>query len=405
MNSLNKHLYINYIFVFLMVALFATSCEKDADDYVWEQRTIYQVGNCNDVVNLRKAPTTKSVVIRKLSKGTQLSVVEHENDEWSKVQTSEGYCGYLSSQFIVERTAKYKVREKTDRDDLEYANQMITLALIDIYNSQERTGDSIWLVVVCYVLALICGVAGSESFEDSFSDALYVVLKRRYFSVKLLVKYLLILVNGCGLFYIALFFDYQTWDLNFIVGLLLIVGFFIGVTALWIAIVGVTSELLHGSKYVISHVIGNLVIIVIALICGYWIEGLTDFIIVMGIIMNVVFLILYLIEARNKDIILKGLAVIPLWIVCFIPTMIFTVLAVQILFAIICGLLVLALFAMGGGGSRSGSRQVNDRDRYNRSVLDEHGCEIDRIDKDGYSEYGGRKYVKRSGSSYLDREF
>ncbi len=39
--------------------------------------------------------------------------------------------GYLSSQFIVERTAKYKVREKTDRDDLEYANQQITLSLLD----------------------------------------------------------------------------------------------------------------------------------------------------------------------------------------------------------------------------------------------------------------------------------
>lgn len=153
-----------------MVALFATSCEKDADDYVWEQRTIYQVGNCNDVVNLRKAPTTKSVVIRKLSKGTQLSVVEHENDEWSKVQTSEGYCGYLSRQFIVERTAKYKVREKTDRDDLEYANQQITLSLLDFYNSQERTGDATWLVIICSIIALVCGIVGRVSFEESYSD-------------------------------------------------------------------------------------------------------------------------------------------------------------------------------------------------------------------------------------------
>lgn len=405
MNTLNKHLFINYIFIFLMVVLFATSCEKDADDYVWEQRTTYQVGNCNNLVNLRKEPTTKSAIVAKLSKGTKLTVVEIEDDEWSKVQTSEGSCGYLSSQFIVETTGQYKVREKTDRDDLEYANQMITLSLIDIYNSQKRTGDLIWLVVVCSVLALICGVAGYESFEDSFSDALYVVLNRRYFSVKLLVKYLLILVNGVGLFYVALFFDHQTWDLNLIVGLLLIAGFFIGVTALWLALVGVTSELLHGSKYVIYHVLGNLATIVIALICGYWIEGLTDFVILMGIIMNVVFLILYLIEANNKDIILKGLAVIPLWIVCFIPTMIFTVLAVQILLAIIFVLLVLSLFAMGGGGSRSGSRQVSDQGRYNRSVLDEYGREIDRIDKDGYSEYGGRKYVKRSGDDKYEREF
>ena len=399
MNSLNKHLYINYIFAFLMVALFATSCEKDADDYVWEQRTIYQVGNCNDVVNLRKAPTTKSVVIRKLSKGTQLSVVEYENDEWSKVQTSEGYCGYLSSQFIVERTAKYKVRKKTDRDDLEYANQRITLSLLDFYNSQERTGDATWLVIICSIIALVCGIVGCVSFEESYSDFIY----RNSFNGRILFNYILTIINGCGLFYLALHFDHEEWDVGIIVGLLLIVGFFIGVIALWFALIGVTSELLEGSKYVIPHVFGNLIAVVLALMCGYWIEGLSDFIIIMGILMNVVFLILYMTEAGRKRIILKGLAVIPLWMICFIPTIIFTALAVQILLAIFAGLLVLSIFAMGGGSSKTGSRHVSDENRYNRSVLDEYGHEIDRIDKDGYSEYGGRKYIERDGK--LEREF
>lgn len=119
--------------------------------------------------------------------------------------------------------------------------------------------------------------------------------------------------------------------------------------------------------------------------------------------MNVVFLILYMTEAGRKRIILKGLAVIPLWMICFIPTIIFTALAVQILLAIFAGLLVLSIFAMGGGGSKTGSRHVSDENRYNRSVLDEYGHEIDRIDKDGYSEYGGRKYIERDGK--LERKF
>lgn len=400
MNTLNMHLYINYIFAFLMIALFVTSCEKDASDYVWEQRTIYQVGNCNGVVNLRKAPTTKSVVIRKLSKGTQLAVVEPENDEWSKVQTSEGDSGYLSSQFIVEKTAKYKVREKTDRDDLEYANQHITLSLLDFYNSQERTGDITWLVIICSIIAVGCGIAGCVSLEESFSHSIF----RRSFNGRLLIEYIFTIINGCGLLYLALHFDYEVWDVGIIVGLLLIIGFFIGVIALWLALIGVTSELLDGSRYVIPHVFGNLIVVVLSLICGYWIEGLSDFAIILGILMNVVFLILYMTEAGKKRITLKGLAVIPLWMICFVPTIIFTALAVQILLAIFAGLLVLSIFAMGGGG-RSGSKSASNENRYNRSVIDEYGCEIDRIDKDGYSEYGGRKYVKRSGSSYLEREF
>lgn len=96
MNASNRLAVIRYIYLFLMVVLFATACEKDADDYVWEQRTIYQVGNCNSLVNLRKEPTTKSAIVAKLSKGTKLTVVETENDELSRVQTSEGSCGYLS---------------------------------------------------------------------------------------------------------------------------------------------------------------------------------------------------------------------------------------------------------------------------------------------------------------------
>lgn len=400
MDILTKSLFKKCIYIFMTIVLFATSCEKDADDYVWEQRTIFRVGNCNGAVNLRKDPTTESAIIGKLSKGTQLSVVESENDEWSKVQTSEGYSGYMSSQFIVESTGRYKVREKTDRDDLESANQQITLHLLDFFNSKERTGDATWLLIVCSILALVCGVAGCISLDEADS-----YFNMGSFSVRLLITYILNIINGCGLFYLALHFDHQTWDVGVIVGLLLIVGFFIGVIALWIALIGVTSELLEESKYVFPHVFGNLIAVVLALICGYWIEGLSDFIIIIGILMNVVFLILYMTEAGRKRIILKGLAVIPLWMICFIPTIIFTALAVQILLAIFAGLLALSIFAMGGGGSKTGRRHVNDENRYNRSVLDEYGREIDRIDKDGYSEYGGRKYVKRSGEDKYEREF
>jgi hypothetical protein len=47
--------------------------------------------------------------------------------------------------------------------------------------------------------------------------------------------------------------------------------------------------------------------------------------------------------------------------------------------------------ASGGGGSSKSKNQ------YNYSVRDSYGREIDRVDEDGYSEYGGRKYNMSNG--------
>jgi len=56
-----------------------------------------QTGKIVSSVNLRKSATTSSSIIRKLSKGETVTILDKANSNWYKVEDSKGNVGYISS--------------------------------------------------------------------------------------------------------------------------------------------------------------------------------------------------------------------------------------------------------------------------------------------------------------------
>lgn len=358
-----------------------TSCD-DSDEWIWDTSTTYHIDNCKVAVYMRKEPKQKAKTITRLKKATQLANVEYYNDEWSKVVSMQGDTGFVRSKYIESETNRYKVRKKTDIDDLIVEKQDLTLSIINLYNSQQRTECPTWLIVVGCILTLIAGGMGI-SYIDSDDDD----------TIPLWLTYSVTFINGAVLSYIAFFTegDFDSWDLNWFVSILLVIGFLILVFLLWAALMGTTSGMLHGSSFAGIHAKFLCFGISAAMLCGFWIESWTDIVILILIIGNIIFFILYLVDAIKNDCILNFLAIIPLWAVCLLPTIVFTTMALQIVFILACAMLCLGALASGGGGSSKSKNQ------YNYSVRDSYGREIDRVDEDGYSEYGGRKYNMSNG--------
>lgn len=53
-----------------------------------------------DLLRFRESPSLSANVIANLPKGTSLKVLDTSNAEWTKVQTSNGQTGYVSSQYL-----------------------------------------------------------------------------------------------------------------------------------------------------------------------------------------------------------------------------------------------------------------------------------------------------------------
>jgi len=81
-----------------------------SDSMVFEQvsQTVYVTSN---TLNLRKEPSTESDSITKLSRNTKLTRIGI-GDGWSKVKTSSGQVGYVSSQYLT-RNAPYTASTST----------------------------------------------------------------------------------------------------------------------------------------------------------------------------------------------------------------------------------------------------------------------------------------------------
>jgi hypothetical protein len=82
--------------------------------------------------------------------------------------------------------------------------------------------------------------------------------------------------------------------------------------------------------------------------------------------LNVVFFVLYLVEAIKSGQISGYFATLFLWIICIVPTIAFTVIALEIIFALVCCLFVISAILSGGGRSSS-SRSSSSDDSYSSS--------------------------------------
>lgn len=81
-----------------------------SDSMVFEQvsQTVYVTSN---TLNLREGPSTESALITKLSKNAKLTRIGI-GDGWSKVKTSSGQIGYVTSQYLT-RNAPYTAPKTT----------------------------------------------------------------------------------------------------------------------------------------------------------------------------------------------------------------------------------------------------------------------------------------------------
>ena len=363
----------NVVF-FILLVLFCglfTACD-DSDDYVYETREVFYVANCQNSVSLRQYPSVKAKALAKPRKNTELKSAVPYDDEWHKVTLSSGETGYILSKYIDSKTEQKRLRRKNDRDDLVAKNQIITLSIIDWYEGDNRTKGNCpaWLSIITLVLTLVVGWLGWTHLSN---DAV----------VPVWVTYVLTLINSGLLTYIAFYTKDAELDPHWLIGLLLLVVFLFAILLLWVNLLGLTVELLDGSDYALYHVQGNVFAVIVAMVCGYWIEGWADIVVVLAIVWNIVFLVLYLVEAIKSDQILGYFATLFLWIVCIVPTIVFTTIALEIIFMLACCLFVISALLSGGGRSSSSSSSSSSCSDSSSCTSDVETKEYTEVDVPG----------------------
>lgn len=65
-----------------------------------DSHTITGASVTADMLRLRQTPDTNGKILANLPRGTSLKVLDTSNSSWTKVQTSSGQTGYVSSEFI-----------------------------------------------------------------------------------------------------------------------------------------------------------------------------------------------------------------------------------------------------------------------------------------------------------------
>lgn len=371
-----KHSIFKY-FICLLSVLFIgcviVSCD-DSNDYVYENRTVHYV-NCNSAVNLRETPSKNGKIIRALRKDTRLEKVEYVNSEWCKVETQSGETGYMHKKYVDTKSVNERVRRKNDIDDLRDKGQIITLKLLDFFEDrdEQREGNSVFFVLICVILTFV-GIATIWPYDDIY--------------IPVWIPYLISLVNGVMLLYLIFFLGFPDVDIHWLISIIILVVFLLGVVSLWCTPMFITVRMLGCSSNALLHTKGTIICILISTVCGYWIESLTDVAVVVTIIWNIVFLFLYMIDAIKKNRFASFLAILLLWAVCIIPAIVLTVFALKILFLIACLFFVLFALAQPSGRSSGGgsSEYYIDGSR----VISESGDERET--------YDGRKW--RRGNSW-----
>lgn len=345
-----KHSILKYFIHFVFaVALCITSIScDDSDDRVYEMQTVYYV-KCNTAVNLRKTPEKNGTPIRALKKDTEVATVEDATSEWYKVTTFNGETGYMPKRYIDTKTVNKFVRMKNDIDDLNDMNQELTIYLVESYNSLQRKTSSAtqWtIIIICTILTFINGGASLIYLDGSGSES--------DSTFPLWITYLLTLANGGLLLYFLLFIEPQSIDIHWILSILCIIGFLIGIALMWASLMSTSAMLMNGSTSAIIHTVGTIIGIVLSTACGFWFESFADFFIFLTIAWNIVFLIIYLYEAIKHKSFSRFLAIVVLWAVCIIPYILLSVYALQIVFVIACILFGLFALAMPSGSKRRG---------------------------------------------------
>lgn len=388
--------FIKYSLVFILLLLcgFSTSCSDE--EYVYGIKEVYYITNCKSGVNLRTLPSLNSKVVRAIPKDTDLDSVVSYNNTWSKVFVSSGDSGYVKNNFLAQKKKRYIIREKEVTDYLQDKDQTFTVSILRSYENSKA--DKICspafmlipavLLIVTFIYALCLYVGDINATRKS--------------------KFILLLLNlltALSSIYLIFYnspidFDADSNLTGFIAllsGILMIIIILVGVLIVWVNL-GLTTKLLlyktnTTSKLVKTFCKGNFYGFAVIMFCAFFIESWTDTFVISYIIWNIVFFIIFFAIPQDKSSILNFLAVLLLWGVCIVPTLVVTVRAFEIAFFIICIFYFVTAFIASALSSKGSYRKEEPSFIINgREVVRDGGSDIYR------EKYGSRVY-KRVGEN------
>lgn len=357
-----------------------TSC-YNRYHYIWDTCDAYYVEMYTDI---RQEPSEKSRKIDFVGSstykyGTRYDTLIQYNDEWYEIRLISGESGYVPSKSVQLKTEEYCVREKNYRDYLEDWEQTFALNIIDfcVGNDRTKSKPSFGLILITMILVLITVlIANNDNWWD-------VAKKRRW------LIYAMVMLSNLLLIYIFFFTTFFTdkverpegkhlidgiFLINVLYTLLYLAFKFCGAIALWITFVNTIKGFLGTDPVSLSHTkrkkfraiflnmfknpnplhhaIGNTIALCFTLICVYWIRRLTNFAIILIILLNLVFIVTYIVYIiKRRGGFLRCLIAIVLNLVCLIPAFAYTVVTIKLYFIILCGAVVIEIFMSGAGGA------------------------------------------------------
>lgn len=377
-----------FILLTLLCGLF-TACDS-YDDYIYDTREVFYIDNCQNAVSVRESPSTKANVLAQPKKYTALEQAVPFNDEWHKVTLSSGETGYVLSKYISSEMEEYRVRKKNCKDDLVEYEQAISVFFLDLCeaNGDAKMKRSKWVELIAIILV--------------FASVIYLTCKEE--AIPSWKIYVFALLPNLLYTYIFFFTSYFTSDIEYtiIMGIFILLFKLLGAISMWGIYWKAITELVgNNSKPKPKLLIkGNLVALVLVMVCAYWIEGWSDYAVILAGIWNVVFLILYLYYiVKNQGGGSRCLILVILTLVCLPPTIVCTILTLRFYFWIICGILIVdavvgalpgaieGAFSSGSSGGLSSSSSDEEVKEYTEvSVPGEFGFR--RIEH--YNDWSGR---------------
>ena len=396
-----KHFIYTLLLVFVCITL--SSCQTTE----WR----YYV-NSKAPVNLYESPSTESKVVATHNEDSRILLVDKYDDKWSKVLFANRESGYISSSVLDTRWEEIPSRKERHWDDLVIADQKIALAICDAFAKLHITFAEGLIALILAVSALFFWFL----IENKILKHVLPLL------VGLAVNYLLIFAeinNGwMETGWMGLISKPLSW-LGLLFMVMFIVSFLDCVFSLnympkgrWLHFVLSSNNFFDDKDGELKlskmsrHTKGNLVILMVAMFCGFFIEDWTDSCFWIGVAFNGGLFIWYFIVGIKQKKVLRVLFALLMLVVWIVPLLICAAILYKATFVFLCYALLIDGAALAGGSAVSDS--LNPK-KVVEVGYDNNGHEI-RVEHDegsyeGYDQYGN-KWEKQgiSGSEWGQKD-
>ena len=398
----NRMKHFIYMLLLVFVCITLSSCQT-----TFKQK--YYV-NSKTPVNLYESPSTDSKVVATHNEDSRILLVDKYDDKWSKVLFANRDTGYISSSVLEIRWEEVRSRKERHWDDLVIADQKIALAICDAFAKLHITFVEGLIALILAVSAMPLGLIENKILRHVLP-----------FLLGLAVNYLLIFAEGndgwmetgCP----GIISKPLIW-MGLLFMVMFIVLFLDGVFSLgympkgrWLHFVLSSNDYsedkdeLKISK-MSRHIMGNLIILMAAMFCGFFIEDWTDSCFWIGVAFNGGLFIWYFIVGIKQKKVYRVLFALLMLVVWIVPLLICAAILYKATFVFLCYALLIDGAALAGGHA------VSDFLNPKKVVevgYDNNGHEI-RVEHDegsyeGYDQYGN-KWEKHgiSGSEWGQKD-